>query len=115
MDFVVETSSEVFALEVKSGRPDRATGLATFGKRYPEAFPVVIGGEEFPLKSFFAADRKTLRRELLRIGLAARLGTPIKVSDDTGLIHFKNTSNGKSGSYSAQELDAQHILRRLQD
>ena len=32
------------------------------------------------------------------------------VADDFGMIHFKNASNGKYGSYSANELDA-HLLR----
>jgi hypothetical protein len=114
VDFVVETPTELFAVEVKSGRLDRPVGLSAFCRRYPEAFPVVIGGEDFPLARFFQNDHAGLRLDFIRCGLTARLGAPVVVSDDFGMLNFKNTSNGKSGSYFAHELDGGQILRRLQ-
>ncbi len=115
VDFVVETPTELFAVEVKSSRPSRPVGLAAFCRRYPEAFPVVVGGGALTLERFFRSAADMVRRDFLRCGLAALLGARVEISDDLGLINFKNTANGKSGSYSAKELDGTRLLRRLQD
>lgn len=114
VDFVVETPTELFAVEVKSGRPARPGGLAAFRRRYPEGLPVIIGGGELTLGQFFSGDAAMIHRDLLRGGLSAVLGAKVEVSDDWGLINFKNTANGKSGSYAAKELDGARLLRRLQ-
>lgn len=46
VDFVVKSGSRTFAIEVKSGRIRRTSGLAKFMKRYPECLPVVIDLEK---------------------------------------------------------------------
>ena len=115
VDFVVETPTELFAVEVKSGRPGRAVGLAAFCRRYPEAFPVVVGSDELTLSQFFRSDADMIRRDFLRCGLTALLGASVEVSPDFGMINFKNTANGKSGSYFAKELDGGRLLQRLRD
>ena len=114
VDFVVETSTEIFAIEVKSGRPGRPAGLKAFLKRYPEAFPVVIGSSDYRLERFFRSDVAGLHGDLLRCGLAEVLGAPVEISNDFGMINFKNTANGKSGSYLPNEIDGRRILKRLQ-
>jgi len=48
LDYVVDTRDELFAIEVKSGRAKRASGLTEFLKRHPKATPLVVdaaGGE----------------------------------------------------------------------
>lgn len=42
VDFIIKTGSRIFAVEVKSGRIRRTSGLAEFMQRYPECIPVVI-------------------------------------------------------------------------
>lgn len=53
-DFVVARGREVWAVEVKSGRSGRLSGLAAFRARYPGSRALLIGGEGIPLKDFFA-------------------------------------------------------------
>ncbi len=113
VDFVVETPTELFAVEVKSGPPGRPPGLKAFLHRYPEAFPVVIGSDELPVADFFRRDTTGIRIAFLRCGLSALLVAPVAVSDDFGMINFKNPANGRSGSYQARELDGGRIFRRL--
>jgi len=54
VDFVVTQGREVWALEVKSGRPGRLSGLAAFRARYPRAQALLVGGDGIPLEDFFA-------------------------------------------------------------
>jgi len=54
VDFVVTQGRDVWALEVKSGRPGRISGLAAFRARYPQARTLLIGSEGIPLHYFFA-------------------------------------------------------------
>ena len=54
VDFVVTQGREVWALEVKSGRPGRLSGLAAFRARYPRAQALLVGGEGITLEDFFA-------------------------------------------------------------
>ncbi len=42
VDFVVKTSSALFAIEVKSGRRRRPGGLAQFAARYPACTPMIL-------------------------------------------------------------------------
>jgi hypothetical protein len=44
VDFIVQRSQDILALEVKTGNDSHAPGLKTFLSRYPEAKPVRIGG-----------------------------------------------------------------------
>ena len=54
MDFVVTQGREVWAVEVKSGRPGRLSGLAAFRARYPQARALLVGSDGIPLQDFFA-------------------------------------------------------------
>jgi predicted AAA+ superfamily ATPase len=54
VDYVVTQGREVWAVEVKSGRPARLSGLAAFRARYPDAHALVVGSEGIPLRDFFA-------------------------------------------------------------
>jgi len=54
VDFVVTQGREVWALEVKSGRPGRLSGLAAFRARYPRSRALLVGGDGIPLDDFFA-------------------------------------------------------------
>jgi len=58
VDFVVETSSRITALEVKSGRPRPGGhgGTAAFLAAYPDATPLLVGGDGIPLEDFLLAD-----------------------------------------------------------
>ena len=53
VDYVVTRGREVWALEVKSGRPGRLGGFAAFRARYPESRALLIGGDGIPLQDFF--------------------------------------------------------------
>jgi hypothetical protein len=54
VDFVVTQGREVWALEVKSGRHGRISGLGAFRARYPHSHTLVVGGDGIPLADFFA-------------------------------------------------------------
>jgi len=54
VDFVVAHGAGVWAVEVKSGRPGRLSGLAAFRARYPKAKALVLGAEGIPLEEFFS-------------------------------------------------------------
>ena len=52
-DFVLADGPELFGIEVKSGRPDKISGLAAFKMKYPKASPLIIGSSGIPLEKFF--------------------------------------------------------------
>jgi predicted AAA+ superfamily ATPase len=52
-DFVLADGPQLFGIEVKSGRPDKISGLAAFKKKYPKASPLIIGSSGIPLEKFF--------------------------------------------------------------
>ena len=58
VDFVVETPKRLTALEVKSGgpRPGRHRGTASFREMWPEARPLMVGGDGIPLEEFLLND-----------------------------------------------------------
>lgn len=56
VDFVVVRAGAVAAVEVKSGRPRPAGGLAAFRRRWPEARPVLVGTGGLTLEAFFELD-----------------------------------------------------------
>lgn len=60
VDFVLNAGERVVALEVKSGRQGRVSGLAAFRKQYPEAAAFIIGGNGIPLEEFFRANPQEL-------------------------------------------------------
>lgn len=54
VDYVVSHGSQTWALEVKSGRGGRISGLAAFRRRYPRAKVWLLGATGLPLTDFFA-------------------------------------------------------------
>ena len=52
VDFVVSHGAQTWAVEVKSGRSDRVSGLAAFRKRYPRSKAWLVGDSGVPLKDF---------------------------------------------------------------
>lgn len=54
VDFVVSRGARSWAIEVKSGRGGKTTGVAAFRKRYPKANAWLIGESGVPLADFFA-------------------------------------------------------------
>lgn len=53
VDFVVSRGPECWAIEVKSGRGGKVSGLRRFRRRYPEARALLVGGGGMPLSTFF--------------------------------------------------------------
>jgi predicted AAA+ superfamily ATPase len=53
VDFVVAHGAQIWAVEVKSGRGGRLSGLAEFKRHYPQSHPLVIGAEGVSLEEFF--------------------------------------------------------------
>jgi predicted AAA+ superfamily ATPase len=56
VDFVVEAGTAVTAVEVKTSRPRRRSGLAAFLGAHPRARPLIVGHGGMPLAEFFATD-----------------------------------------------------------
>lgn len=54
VDFVVSHGAQTWAVEVKSGRGDKASGLAAFRQRYPKAKVWLVGDTGIPLAEFFS-------------------------------------------------------------
>jgi hypothetical protein len=56
VDFIVTRGRSLLAIEVKSGeRPARRSGLNAFLRRYPEARPLIVGGDGVPIADFLNA------------------------------------------------------------
>jgi uncharacterized protein len=53
VDFVVERGTTLWAVEVKSGRGQKASGLQSFRSHYPQSRMLIVGGEGMPLSTFF--------------------------------------------------------------
>lgn len=51
VDFVYRYQGRLYALEVKSGRKKSAKGLEAFMKHFPDAIPVILTPDNFPLLS----------------------------------------------------------------
>jgi hypothetical protein len=56
VDYVVSRGRDVWAIEVKSGRSGKASGLTRFRDRYPEARALLVGTQGIPLEAFFSKD-----------------------------------------------------------
>ena len=54
MDFVLSRGDRICGLEVKSGRPGRASGIEAFRRRYPQAEVRIVGSGGIPLEEFFS-------------------------------------------------------------
>ena len=53
VDFVISRGREIWAMEVKSGRSGKSSGLNRFRSRYPKARVLMVGGQGIPLEEFF--------------------------------------------------------------
>jgi len=60
VDFVVKTPKKIWAIEVKSGKPQNLRGIAYFRKMYPAMKPLIIGHQGMALDEFFKTDPKEL-------------------------------------------------------
>ena len=60
VDFVVKTPQDVWALEVKSGKPKNPKGMNVFHDLYPDVKSLVIGAQGMPLDEFFKTDPKKI-------------------------------------------------------
>jgi len=56
VDFVVARGDKLWAIEVKSGRRGKASGLSSFRNSYHAAIPLLVGGQCIPLADFFSRD-----------------------------------------------------------
>jgi predicted AAA+ superfamily ATPase len=59
VDFVIAQGRDVWAIEVKSGRSGKTTGLSRFRARYPDAKVLLVGAQGIPLEEFFSRDVKS--------------------------------------------------------
>jgi predicted AAA+ superfamily ATPase len=59
VDFVVRRGAGVWAIEVKSGRSGKCSGLGAFCRRHTGARTLLIGGEGLELEEFFARDPRS--------------------------------------------------------
>ena len=60
VDYVVRSGDVLWAIEVKSGRPNRAKGLETFLRKYPKARPLIVGSGGMALETFFSEEPRSL-------------------------------------------------------
>ena len=56
VDFVVTRGSETWAIEIKSGRAGKLSGMEHFRRKYPEAKILIVGTGGIPLEQFFLSD-----------------------------------------------------------
>jgi predicted AAA+ superfamily ATPase len=56
VDYVVARGRDVWAIEVKSGRSGKVSGLPRFLARYPKARSLLVGAQGIPLETFFSRD-----------------------------------------------------------
>ena len=56
VDFVVSRGSETWAIEVKSGRGGKLSGMDRFRSKYPEAKSLIVGAGGIPLGQSFMSD-----------------------------------------------------------
>ena len=54
VDFVVNHGAHIWALEVKSGRASKTSGMRAFRRRYPNAKVWLVGDSGLPLMEFFS-------------------------------------------------------------
>ena len=60
VDFVLHCGNEVAALEIKSGRQGKVSGLKAFREQYRKARIMIIGGNGIPLEEFLATPPEQL-------------------------------------------------------
>jgi hypothetical protein len=54
VDFVVSQGTQDWAVEVKSGRGGKVSGMIAFRKRYPKAKAWLVGATGIKLEEFFS-------------------------------------------------------------
>lgn len=59
VDFVLTRGSNVWAVEVKSGRSGKMPGMGVFRSKYPRAKSLIVGESGVPLEKFFAESAQT--------------------------------------------------------
>lgn len=60
VDYVLNAGEQLAALEIKSGRPGRVSGLSAFRETYPDAKTFIIGANGIPLEDFFRSNPQEL-------------------------------------------------------
>ena len=60
VDFVIKTPLSLWALEIKSGKPQNPKGVAEFCRLYQDARPLIIGSQGMPFGEFFRTNPKEL-------------------------------------------------------
>lgn len=60
VDFVLQSGTDVVALEIKSGRQGKVSGLQAFKNEYKNARIRIIGGNGIPLEEFFTTPPEKL-------------------------------------------------------
>lgn len=60
VDFVITRGGRLLAIEVKSGRWQMNSGLATFRERFHPQYSLVVGGSAMPLVEFFGGNLENL-------------------------------------------------------
>lgn len=56
VDFIVSRGPEFWAIEVKSGRAGKLSGIERFRRKYPEAKTLIVGTGGIPLDEFFMSE-----------------------------------------------------------
>jgi predicted AAA+ superfamily ATPase len=54
VDFIVSHGADIWAVEIKSGRSNKISGLLKFRQRYPKAKALLVGDTGIPLTEFFS-------------------------------------------------------------
>ncbi len=62
VDYVITRPKKTWAVEVKSGRSGKTSGLAGFIRLHPKALPMIVGTTGMPLEDFFSANPVELLR-----------------------------------------------------
>lgn len=60
VDFVLQSGTEIVALEIKSGRQGKVSGLQTFKNEYKKSRALIIGGNGIPLEEFLTTPPENL-------------------------------------------------------
>lgn len=60
VDFVLQHSKKLVAIEVKSGKRQNNQGLAVFGERFRPGMELVVGGEAFGIEQFLQLELERL-------------------------------------------------------
>jgi len=60
VDYVVRAGADIWAIEVKSGRPGRKRGMSVFTRLHPKARMLVVGPGGMDLEEFFSVDPREI-------------------------------------------------------